>query len=302
MYEDKRTHQAAPLRAFFDEQISHLQTLFSDFGLTSQEREEATQQQHIVEAFVDAANVKLRAAEHYAERLRPPVCALYRHLLSIAEQIPPPVELSHKAFARDAIVNALFVNVSDIDRLICGNRMIGDYLKSHATLFYALMTAQKNERTVFGVGMQGDMLVREVSQRAVNFSGHKLHRPCATDMELAQALKHYLFDEVITLIKAAMTQQVMEEAMKPVNGCYEARLKSLANPSVYLDTLLGYLQPVETLLKIECFHFKLSKLGIKLEQEEGQCVNEFEIYELTWRGERRDVLLRVVYPYQGVEV
>ena len=298
MQNEKRTHEAATLRDFFDEQISHLQNLFGDFSFKSQTDEEDAEQQQIVENFVDAANAKLRAADHYAQRLRPPVCALYRHLLAVAEQIPPPVELSHRAFACDATVNALFVNSAEIDRLIKANRFISDYLNSHPASFYALMTAQKTETTVFGVGMQGEMLVREVSQRAVNFSGHKLHRPCASKDELAQALRRFLFDEVVQLVKQSMGELVIAETLKPGNASYETRLQSLANPSVYLDTLIGYLQPVENLLKIDRFHFKLSKLGVKLECDDGQCINEFEIHELTWRGKYRNVLMQIVCPYQ----
>lgn len=305
MHQEKRIQESAPLRAFFDEQIAHVHHLFSGFSFKSH-TETSDDSLRIVESFVDAANGKLRAANHYADRLRPLVCALYQHLLEIAAQIPPPFEVSHQAFAHQAIVNALFVNAAEIDGLLQGDRNLRDYVRTQADAslpsLYALMTAQKSERTVFGVGMQGDLLVREVSQRAVNFSGHKLHRPCSNDVELAKALKRYLFDEIIHLVKQEMAQRVMQETLKPADGSYEARLNSLANPSVYLDVLSAYLQPVENLVKIERFHFKLSKLGIRLEQDEGQCVNEFELHELTWRGGQRNVLMQVVYPVQDVVI
>lgn len=295
MQNEKRTHEAAILRDFLDEQISHLQNLLGDFVFKSPVDQELAEQQLIVESFVDAANAKLRVADHYVERLRPPVCALYRHLQAIAQQIPPPLELSRRAFARDATVNALFVNAGDIDRLIKGNRLATNYVSTHRASFYALMTAQKTESTLFGVGLQGEMLVREVSQRAINFSAHKLHSPCDSKEALEQALRRFLFEEAVKIVKQSMDELVIAETLKSGKASYETILHSLANPSVYLDTLIAYLQPVENLLKLEKFRFKLSKLGVKLECDDGQCINEFEIHELTWRGQHRFVLMQIVY-------
>jgi hypothetical protein len=40
-------------------------------------------------------------------------------------------------------------------------------------------------------------------------------------------------------------------------------------------------------------HFKLSKLGIKLEDDDKQSANEFDIHELIWRNNIRKVVLQI---------
>ncbi|MDD4906307.1 MAG: hypothetical protein PHD39_09150, partial [Methylobacter tundripaludum] len=70
----------------------------------------------------------------------------------------------------------------------------------------------------------------------------------------------------------------------------------LANPDVYLDALLGYIEAPDKLLSIDKTHFKLSKLGIKLEDDDsGQRANEFDIHELTWSNDTRNVVLQIAY-------
>ncbi|MSP28754.1 MAG: hypothetical protein EXR80_10270 [Methylococcales bacterium] len=74
---------------------------------------------------------------------------------------------------------------------------------------------------------------------------------------------------------------------------YQSTVNSLANPDVYLDTLLNYLENPDNLLSINKLHFKLSKMGIKLNEDDQQSANEFDIHELNWRDNIRVVVLQI---------
>ncbi len=297
--DEKRSHEASGLRTFFNEQMALLHTLVENLGATHQEDGQVDAYAQIVENFVDAANGKMRAVHNYADKLRGHVRALYEHVLQISDQIPPPVELNQDAFRRNAFVNALFVSRHDIDRLFKANRSVGEYLQNHSEarvpVVYGLLTACMNERSIFGVGMLGDLLVREVAQRSVNFSSHKLHTLCASDAELSVELRHYLFNRVVMLIKQDMASRVAAQTYRPGDKSYESRVNGLANPDVYLNALLEAISSPAGLLRIEKTHFRLSKLGIKLENNDGQLANEFDVHELTWADSSKNVLLQIAY-------
>ncbi|HEY8158461.1 MAG TPA: hypothetical protein VIF10_07125 [Methylobacter sp.] len=201
------------------------------------------------------------------------------------------------AFGIDPLVNALFVNSEDIDKLFNTNPNMNVFLRAHnkyqVPVLYALLTATKSEKETLGIGMQGDMLIREVPQQAVNFASHKIHTPCASSAELSTALKKYLFDCVVTQLKQELTLRMSDQALKTDDDSYESRVKSLANPDVYMDTLIGCLENPAKLLSINKIHFKLSKLGIKLDDDDRQNANEFDIHELTWSNNTRNVVLQV---------
>jgi len=302
MNDNRRSEGARNLRSFFDDQLHHLQILVSSLGHHGCAEDEAVltaDDKRVIENFVDAANSKMRAADDYVEKLRDHVCALYRHILSVADQIPEPVDLNHDAFRSNPLVNALFVNAADIDRLFKTNADTDAYFRVHSQcqmpVVYALLTACKTEKSILGIGMLGEMLVRDVSQQSVNFSSHKLHTPCASHAELNMALKKYLFDRIVVLIKQEMASCIAAQACNVGDHAYESRLKSLANPEVYLSTLNDYLAIPAKLLRIDTAHFKLNKLGIKLADEDRQCANEFDIHELIWADNTRNIVLKIAY-------
>lgn len=297
--DNRRAHEAYSLRAFFNEQLQHLHGLLDHFSVD--DTESATDEEmRVVESFVDTANNKMRAVQGYADKLRGHVCALFRHVLDVAAQIPPPIELNATALRTSPIINALFVDQRDLDRLISANAEIDAYLRSHGTLqvpvLYALLTANRTEKSILGVGMLGDLLVRDVAQQTVNFHGHKLLMPCADSEQLSAAIKTYLFDRVVTLIRREMAARRMAESLTPGDRSYRARVNSLDNPDIYLHSLLEHLENPDQLLRIETSHLILNKLGMKLDQDDRQCRNEFELHEITWSDRSRNVVLTVAYP------
>lgn len=299
MNDNRRSREALGLRTFFDEQLHHLQKLAGGVGAYIHEKDRRTRQERqIIESFVDASNSKMRAVQGYSERLREHVQVLYHHVLKVADEIPPPVNLDLNAFNTNPLINALFVNGKDIDKLVKIDLDVDAYLRTHGKyqipVLYALLTACRSEKRTLGMGMQGDVLIREVWQQTVNFSAHKLHEPCADEMELNTALKTYLFDRVTTLVKQEMMSRPPHPSFKP-DKSYESRIKSLANPDVYLDQLIEHLKTPSKLLSMDKIHFRLSKLGVELDDGDRQCANEFDVHELDWGNNIRNVVLQIAH-------
>lgn len=298
MNDDRRSHEASSFRAFFDDQIQHLQDLAGSLRRhIHNEKQQTEEDRQIVEIFIDASNSKMRAVQGYSHKLRGHVRSLYNHVLQIAEEIPPPIDLNLDSFRTNPLVNALFVCSKDIDQLLKTDPDVDAYLRAHnkyqVPVMYALLTASKHEKQTLGIGMLGDILIRDVPQQAINFSAHKIHTPCASSAELNTALKKYLFGRVAALVKQEMTSRMTSQPFKPSDASYKSRVKSLSNPDVYLNTLIEYLKIPANLLSIDKTHFKLSKLGIKLDSGNRQCANEFDIHELTWSGNTRNVVLQI---------
>lgn len=295
MNDIRRTREASSLRTFFDDQIDYLQNLVSNLSShIHDEAQQAEEDKQIVETFVEASNKKMRAVQGYANKLREHVRTLYNHVLQIANEIPPPIDLNLDTFGTDELINALFVNSKEVDELFEINPDVNAFLRIHSKeqvpILYALLTAHQSEKKTLGIALQGDMLIREVPQQTVNFSSHKIHTPCASSTELNTVLKEYLFIHVVALIKQEMMSRMSTQSE---DNSYESKVKSMANPDVYLNTLIEYIENPANLLSINKIHFKLSKLGIKLEGDDMQRANEFDIHELNWRNNIRVVVLQI---------
>lgn len=297
MNENKRTTEALSLRTFFDEQIEYLQTLLNHLNNYLEQTQQAKHDEQIIENFIDVANKKMRAVDDYTDKLRYHVKALYNHILLIAEQIPAPIDLNSNTFKTNGLINALFVNYRDIEKLLTSseiNTFLNQYQEKPS--LYAILTATRNEKTKLGIAMQGDMLVRDTILHEVNFSSYQIHTPCPNSEALTSALKTHLFNRVVQLLKQEIETQIKNQPLFQTNS-YEAKINSLANPEVYLNTLIKYMENPSELLTIEKTHLKLNKLGIKLnQQDETQNTNEFDIYELVWRDNLRIVILQICHP------
>ena len=184
----------------------------------------------------------------------------------------------------------MFVNYQDIEKLMGNNPEIKQFLQQYkdSNALYAILTANKVEKNTLGVGMQGDMLVRDVAQQEVNFSSYQIHTPCPNNETLSSELKTYLFNCVVKLIKQEMEEQLKNQ---PLHQSYEDKVNSLANPDVYLNTLIKRIENPAQLLSIDKTHFKLNKLGVKLNEQNIQNANEFDVYELVWCDDMRVVVL-----------
>lgn len=297
---DRRSYEALNLRAFFDEQIHHLQELVGGLSNYIHDDEQQTaEDRQIIESFVDASNSKMRAVHNYSDKLRGYVQALYKHVLLVASEIPPPIGLDRNAFTTDPLINTLFVLNKDIDKLFDTDPDVNAYFRTHSKyqvpVVYALLTTSKSEKQTLGMSMQGDVIIHDMPQQVVNFSAHKIHTPCASSEELNTALRNYLFNRVMALAKQEMTLRMANELINTSDVSYESRVKSLANPDVYLNTLIEYLEIPANLLSIDKNHFKLSKLGIKLDNDDEQSSNEFDIHELVWNNGTRNVILQVAH-------
>lgn len=297
MNDDRRSHETSNLRVFFDDQLHHLQKLVSGLSSHIHREEQSKEDQLIIETFVDASNNKMRAVDGYSDKLREHVAGLYNHVLRVAEQIPAPTELNPNAFGVNPLINALFVNSNDIDKLVQNDHNVTVYSRDHNQYefptLYALLTTNKSEKRTLGMSLQGGTLIHGVPQLAINFSSHKLRIPCASSAELNTEMKKYLFGRVVALIKQEMLSRMIYQPFKTIPDDYQSRVKSLANPDVYLDALIEYLENPSRLLSIKKNHFKLSKLGIKLNDDDEQSANEFDIHELSWSDNTKNVILQV---------
>ncbi len=300
MNDDRHSHEALSFGMFFDNPLHQLQKfdISRRSRIQNQERQ-AKEARDIVESFVDVANSKMRGIHGYSRKLREPVLALYNHVLQVADEIPPPIDLNFEVFETNPLINALFVNSRDINKLFTINPCVDAYLRTHdkcqVPVLYALLTATKSEKRTLGVGLLGDEHIRDVPLQAVNFSRHKIHIPCDTRAKLNTTLKEYLFIHVVALVKQEMMSRMTNQLFKPGDDYYASRVKSLVNPEVYLNTLLEYIEIPDNLLSIDKVHLKLSKLGFKLEGDDRQRANEFDIHELTWSNHIRSVVLQIAY-------
>lgn len=76
----------------------------------------------------------------------------------------------------------------------------------------ALLLAERAEKHVLGMEMEGEVLRRDVAQVAVNFHNHRLADPTASEEQTRRQLKRRAFDHLLTLALRRIVDLMGERA------------------------------------------------------------------------------------------
>lgn len=179
--------------------LAHLRQTFSLGTQPKQQPHEALQ---ILESVIDDTDDKIRLVSGYKKKLARSIDHSLHYTRQLLAQIPPPIDISSHNFACNPYVNAIFINKQELHSLFRHSSEIQEYLQNNLhnnpPYCYALLCMKKTEKSILGMRMSGDMLVKDVRQTAVDFSDHQLHSPGNSEPELREKLYKCLFAGLTT--------------------------------------------------------------------------------------------------------
>ncbi len=267
---ERRIVEASSVRAFFQEQWKYLtQLLDVDTEGYLPGVSDSQSLGEAVDMVVEGTDARVRAVNSYKKHLRSGIRVLLEHIDGMVNQMPDPLKLSRHNFVYNPQVNAFFASMDEIERLIFQSREISNYIaSSHITntgSFYVLLFMNYQEQEFFGNELQGEVVQRDVKQTQVIFSGHRFLAPSRSDLEVRQALKRVLFENVIDHLKLLLAQQRQAELQQTTSvAVTTSGMQSLNNPTAYLNTLVELLELPLDLVHLHESTVRLNKMGIKL--------------------------------------
>jgi hypothetical protein len=135
------------------------------------------------EQVVETADPVIRQTRGYRNALRAPMAGAIDYCRSLADALPGPVVLSRGNYHADPLVKALFASPDELEEVI---RISPETVKlreqGKSGDVVAMMTMLKQEKTIFGHQIEGEIIRRDVAQRAVSFHDHRIVAP-APDLE-----------------------------------------------------------------------------------------------------------------------
>ena len=153
-----------------------------------QSHERLTRLRVPVEWVVDASEPRIRLVGDYVEKLADAVETALRYSDELLRRMPSPVVLAGRVWASDPQVNAFFATANDL-RESLDQPAIRAFFQEGARECFALMLMVKRETESFGMGLSGELLVREVRQTVISFSRHQLFFPAPSEDELRRELR-----------------------------------------------------------------------------------------------------------------
>lgn len=157
---------------------------------------------------VDGTDPRIRALPGYRARLREPIIHAADHVVALVDSLPAPVPAASGDFSGDPRLSALFASAEHLREVFAGDAALGEYRDRHpgGERITALLLAERVEKNVLGMELDGEIIKREVAQIAVNFRSHRLVDADVDEAETRRQLKRRAFDHLLALALTRITE------------------------------------------------------------------------------------------------
>lgn len=156
---------------------------------------------HGVEHAVMAVDPMLKAVGGLEKALGPGVAHALAYCADLVDQLPPALTIRHGSFASDPLVHALFASADDIDLMLGRSAALREFLADGSSAFvedcYALLGMRRNQKTVLGMALHGDVLQPEAPQKLLYFTDHTLRELSLSEEETRRRLQFDAFDSLV---------------------------------------------------------------------------------------------------------
>ena len=195
-----------------------------------------------VDKAIALTNPRLKLVRNYDKRLSPSVVTTIRFMQGIVRHFPPARALSAKAWTTDPALRAFFVAPPDLQVLLGRSDDLRALFKESPGLdeAYLILGMAYREERVFGLALQGDVVLRDVAQKTVNFSDHKT-RLCAEDEpRLRRVVGIEVFEHLISRVLSNIGGEPDErKELQEARALIRARLELLRKHGTGLGSMLG---------------------------------------------------------------
>jgi hypothetical protein len=185
-----------------------------------------------IDRAIEATDPRIRAVSGHRRKLEPAVVHAIDYVIGLVRGLPTPVEASRSSYGEDARLSSFFASADRMKQVLGADRALIEYLESPAGVgtepVLALLLTERTEKKVLGTALQGDQVLREVSQVQVSFDHHRLVDPSGNLEDLRRALARRAFDQLLAMALARITEVGSErESLEASQSVLRAKLRTL---------------------------------------------------------------------------
>ena len=160
------------------------------------------------ELVVEESIHKIRLLGGYQKKLRQPVETALRHCADLAMKIPGILDISGNDKTHIELIRCLFDDEDHARQVVSESPELKEFLtRKNVEEVFFLLTMQRQEKSSFGARLQGEMIVRDVLEKAVLFDDFKVTLPSETieaayhsiSLALLKVLAHQALENTLAL-------------------------------------------------------------------------------------------------------
>ncbi len=262
----------------------------------------------VIDQMVVSLGKKLPYLQSYRTELVPLIYRTGRYLDTMLDAIPGPAALDPNHWDKDPLIHSMFVSEKHTKELIADSEPLQRFFQgSNSKIAFALLTAEKREKTISGTEFVGEIVRRDVIQKAIFFEQLQITMPTDELAKTRRQVKYQLFSDLFTqaaekiseikaikselktrhdVITAKMPLFINKEGQKEMDELHDALEKQIEEIGATLDSPDDYISPLKNLLLNPQIHIsakpvvlKLNSMGILLSDNSKQEVKPILLAE-----------------------
>jgi hypothetical protein len=165
----------------------------------------------LIEEVVEETDPRIRALGNYRRALSPSVAQAFGYVTGLVGQIPPAIPIDAQAWATDALVQALFSGVNDLQRVFSKSPDLRKFFDRHPEggidHCYVQVGMAMREKTVLGMKLEGEQVRKDVRQTSVSFYDYRVLLASETEEKLREALAMRGFRLLVSYAQEQITDR-----------------------------------------------------------------------------------------------
>ena len=197
-------------------------------GLTAESTDPGIQD--AIELVLDNSYPKIRLISGHKKKLRQPVDSALNFIAQLIETLPGPLDVTSDEALNDVLVKSFFLDKDQLNSTLTNDPDLKDFLSRNSIdEFFVLLTMDRDVKKIFGSRLEGEIVLRDVALKAVNFSDHKFRVPSVTMADLNQALERGVL-QILShwSLENVLEEQSRKEELSQLREEVAAKLKILA--------------------------------------------------------------------------
>jgi hypothetical protein len=140
----------------------------------------------------------------FRKKILPSVRHAMGYISGLIPQIPGPVDFDPDRWNDDPLLRAMFLSREELIGVLQSNKVLKNFLRhTDASQAFAILAAERKEKKFFGIEKNGEIVRRDVPQKAVFFEDFKVFAPAA---DLAQTRLQVQYRALVSLFNQAFEE------------------------------------------------------------------------------------------------
>jgi len=127
----------------------------------------------------------------FQKKILPSVRHAMGYISGIIPQVPGPVDFDPDRWNHDPLLRAMFISREELISVLQSTKELKNFFRrTNASQAFAILVAERKEKKFFGTEKNGEIVRRDVPQKAVFFEDFKVFAPAADLAETRLQVQH----------------------------------------------------------------------------------------------------------------